>query len=241
MIYNHNNLTFNILSANIYIQAPGIYKIKPRAFSALVYRVSGTGKLSTAEKTFDLTAGDIFYMPANVGYNAEYFSSNKLLCIHFTDCNYPTAEKITSKNQALFRREFESILSDYKRHLSVNLIKSAVYRLLYSLEAENISEHLEWSAFINQNLSNADFSVTDICKNFNMSESTLYRNFLKQHGISPKQYILKLRLDKALSLLASGNFSVKEVSALSGFSDEKYFSRIIKERFGQPPSAYLIK
>ena len=62
------------------------------------------------------------------------------------------------------------------------------------------------------------------------------RAFLQHFGVSPKQYIIKLRMNKALQLLVENKLSVKEISFLCGFSDDKYFSRAFREKYGYPPS-----
>jgi transcriptional regulator GlxA family with amidase domain len=43
-------------------------------------------------------------------------------------------------------------------------------------------------------------------------------------------------MNKALQLLVENRLSVKEISFLCGFSDEKYFSRAFREKYGYPPS-----
>jgi two-component system response regulator YesN len=43
-------------------------------------------------------------------------------------------------------------------------------------------------------------------------------------------------MNKALGLLVEGRLSIKEISFICGFSDDKYFSRIFKNTYGYPPS-----
>ena len=51
------------------------------------------------------------------------------------------------------------------------------------------------------------------------------------------QYLMKLRMEHAAGLLFAGGCSVREVAAACGFTDEKYFSRAVRQYFGMPPSA----
>ena len=78
--------------------------------------------------------------------------------------------------------------------------------------------------------------IAAICEQGFLSPSGLQRAFLQRFGISPKQYIIKLRMNKALQLLAENRLPVKAVALSCGFSDEKYFSRAFREKYGYPPS-----
>ena len=50
--------------------------------------------------------------------------------------------------------------------------------------------------------------------------------------------LLELRFDHATRLLSSGYYTPKQVAALSGFSDVKYFRTAFTHRFGITPTAY---
>ncbi|MDY6313601.1 MAG: helix-turn-helix transcriptional regulator [Clostridia bacterium] len=93
-------------------------------------------------------------------------------------------------------------------------------------------------AYINDNFCNPDLKIPDICRIGHISEATLRRKFLMYREMSPKQYLMKLRMNKALTLLVKGEYSVKEISRISGFNDEKYFSRIFKKTYSLPPSSF---
>ena len=74
-----------------------------------------------------------------------------------------------------------------------------------------------------------------------ISASSLQRPFEARFGISPKQYLNKLRMNRALELLMENKLSVKEIALVCGFSDEKYFSRAFKKKYGYPPSHFCKK
>lgn len=57
-------------------------------------------------------------------------------------------------------------------------------------------------------------------------------------GLSLHAYLLRLRLEYAVSLLTSTTLSIAEISALSGFCDCAYFSKYFKKHFGVSPSHY---
>lgn len=79
-----------------------------------------------------------------------------------------------------------------------------------------------------------DFTVRELADSIGMSVSSFRHNFTRIVGVPPREYLLTLRLRKAVMLL-NGPLSVGKVAHLSGFSDSCYFSRIIRERLGISP------
>ena len=106
---------------------------------------------------------------------------------------------------------------------------------------------------INQNTSSVLFQVKDfVRKNItekitleslqgvaHMSKSSLIRMFKNELGISPMEFVVTQRLDRAKELLRMTN-SVKESCFGSGFTDVNYFVRVFKSREGITPGAYLL-
>ena len=88
------------------------------------------------------------------------------------------------------------------------------------------------------NLSNADYTINDLAKGILMSRSIFYDELRRVIGLTPNEYISEIRLLQAMELFKSnpGMYSVKEMSGLVGFRDERYFSRQFKQRFGILPS-----
>ena len=69
-------------------------------------------------------------------------------------------------------------------------------------------------------------------------DAALRRKFQKYCGMSPKQYLLKLRLNKATALLLQNKYTVKDIARRCGFSDEKHFSKTVKKSCGITPSEF---
>jgi transcriptional regulator GlxA family with amidase domain len=57
-------------------------------------------------------------------------------------------------------------------------------------------------------------------------------------GVTPNNYILKLRLDKAKYLLATTNMAIADIGCECGFLDNVYFSYVFKKKEGIQPSQY---
>ena len=65
------------------------------------------------------------------------------------------------------------------------------------------------------------------------------RRVFKAHfGISPRIYIIRLRIEHAQRLIDAGYHSVSEVAELCGFANSKYFATEFKKITGVSPSSY---
>lgn len=238
MIYSADDLTFNILTIGRHVHACGNFGVKARQHAALSFRVEGNGRFNIGGLEFSSNRGDIVFIPDGVPYEVEY-SGGESIAIHMKDCSYRTPENI-SGNFEYFRKAFDRLLFSWEEAHSANRAKAGIFELLENIRtaagAENSRELYSCRAFVEEGLSDSSFNTERLCKAVGMSESSVRRMFVANFGMSPKKYILKLRCERAISLLARGEHSVKEVAALCGFSDEKYFSRVIKQRYSLPPS-----
>jgi len=71
-----------------------------------------------------------------------------------------------------------------------------------------------------------------------MSESNFIRCFKKQTGISPMEYLIEIRLNKAKKLLVSDTKSITEISLMCGFNSISHFSASFTKHYKISPSDY---
>lgn len=64
------------------------------------------------------------------------------------------------------------------------------------------------------------------------------RRFRRTLGVTPYEFFLRLRLDRARTMLETGQHNVGETAACLGFSDQSHLVRHFRKRFGQPPSHF---
>lgn len=71
-----------------------------------------------------------------------------------------------------------------------------------------------------------------------MSVRNFQRIFKEATGLSPNDYLLELRIQKASKLLTDTDSAIYEVSGLVGITDWFYFSKAFKKKFGVSPLKY---
>lgn len=84
-------------------------------------------------------------------------------------------------------------------------------------------------------------SVEDIASRFFLSKQYIRNLFVKFLKISPKQYIQKLRMERAKELLSSTSMNIKSISHSVGYDDQLLFSKLFKNHTGLSPQNYRAK
>lgn len=91
---------------------------------------------------------------------------------------------------------------------------------------------------IEEHIDNPDFSVAMLSEVMGVSKKQLYRKIKQCSDQTAVEYIRKLRLQKAASLLRNPRFTINEVMYMVGFSNPSYFSRSFTSEFGMTPTEY---
>ncbi len=81
-------------------------------------------------------------------------------------------------------------------------------------------------------------SVYHLASYFNVSTRTLERRFKDAANRSPEEELIRIRLERAKTLLRNTKLSVLEIAAMSGFADPSYFSRSFRQNCKSTPHQY---
>jgi TolB-like protein/AraC-like DNA-binding protein/Tfp pilus assembly protein PilF len=91
------------------------------------------------------------------------------------------------------------------------------------------------TVMVEKNISNEQFSVSELADAMNMSRSNLLRKVKKETNLSVNQLIRDTRLKRGMDLLQKSALNVSEVSHRVGFSSTSYFIKCFREFYGYPP------
>ena len=85
---------------------------------------------------------------------------------------------------------------------------------------------------------NEDRSNRDLMQLLGCSESVLLRSFKQVAGISPMQFLLNHRIQKAAEMLLTTELKSCDIAVSCGFHDFSYFTKIFKRTVGMTPIEY---
>ena len=80
--------------------------------------------------------------------------------------------------------------------------------------------------------------MSDLIKHIGLGSSRLFHVFKSATGLTPNDYLLRLRVEKAKELLARPGQSVTDIALATGFSSAQYFSNVFRKYAGQTPRDY---
>ena len=84
----------------------------------------------------------------------------------------------------------------------------------------------------------AEAPVTRMIALSGLAERTFKRRFSLATGMSPLEYVHKLRLEEAKQMLEAGDQSVDEVAAEVGYQDSSFFGRLFRRQVSMTPAQY---
>lgn len=128
---------------------------------------------------------------------------------------------------------------DYEELRSWLLDKTAVVcrGMKTTKETESESVITRAKAYIDEHFQ-SDISLDDVSRVVDISPYYFSKLFKQEVGENFIEYLTKTRMRNARQLLKNPSYNIKEVCAMSGYSDPNYFSRIFKKYEGITPSEY---
>ncbi len=200
----------------------------------------------TLLKTFE---NNLFYLPKGSTYEVKEIKSGGCYAINFDADIFDTPFSVNFRHHERLFKIFKDSERDWQtNHPFYQLsIKRTVYEIIFMLMIEQQKNYLPSRKEqiilpalekIKSDIDNPDLSVTELSKICNISEVYFRKIFIEKFGISPKEYIIDVRINQAKDLLKSGLFSVSDVAKFCGYTEPCHFSREFKKRTGESPANY---
>jgi AraC-like DNA-binding protein len=105
----------------------------------------------------------------------------------------------------------------------------------------NTQQLIEEAKFLFRESIQEPDKIETILKKLPVSYSKLRKDFKELTGLSPNQYMLNLRLDKAKELLANTGLSISEIAYQTGFESVSYLSKMFSKKVKLSPKAYRLQ
>lgn len=223
----------------------------------LSYTLIGNGIINFNHKTIKTQPDTIVYRPRGIE-NANYMGKSYVLpaeniIIFFqTDSEMPrdafSFDASSAPNLRTLFTKADKLWNSgnpiapntvvYYRCMSILYQIFAEISALYSNQIRKYSKLDNAIAFIEKNFNKraVNLNMNELAEMCNLSYSHFKRLFIAQFGISPKKYIINLKMEYALTLLKNHRVSIGQVAEMCGYENVYYFSNAFKSYFGYPPT-----
>lgn len=90
-----------------------------------------------------------------------------------------------------------------------------------------------------KNISTDKYTIDKLSIDIGMSRTAFYSRIREITGNPPENYIYSFKMDRALKLLASQQYTVSEIAGMLGYCDAKYFGKKFKDFYHVCPTDYI--
>ncbi|MGL5750362.1 MAG: AraC family transcriptional regulator [Paraclostridium sp.] len=236
------------------------YQYEQIDYYLIHYIVEGEGLFFIKDQVHHLKAGDGFVIPPYTDNN-YYPSSSNPWVYKWVGINGSKAKELLNSCGLLLN---ENYIFNYSKDDKLNLLFENIYsscssnRLFEALgylyqtlsklmceydlsyiQSQPCSEgYIEKAISFIENNYSENISVSHISNYLCIDRSHFYKIFKLHMMNTPQQYLIEYKLKKACDLLRKSSYSVAEISSLSGFASQSYFSKAFKKNINMTPLEY---
>ena len=244
-----------------------VQKNKGADYLMLIYCTAGKGWYEIGDKRYEVNANQFIILPKGVPYA---FGANdndpwSSYWIHFdgnlaeeflSSTNVPSSIIPGKSSRLQDRLElFEEVYSNYSLdYIKEYMIQTSMclYPLLSSFlyieqfrhyKLAFVQEHsfsMQVIYYMKENIGN-NLTLEQLATNFNYSSSHFSALFQKETGVSPINYYIQLKIQRACQYIELTNLKLFEIAEKVGFDEPAYFTRIFTKIRGISPSEYRAK
>lgn len=213
----------------------------PESFVSDIEYTALQQKTSSHKRLKDLEAFQEDYKSISLR-NTGNINSQGIIHLNHTD-----REMLDSKFKNILKEQHEKKYGYLKiKQMLLEHVLIQIKRVQMN-QFENIDRSVTWQDemvdfvlnMIEQNIA-LDFDFNEIANDQNISISYFRSIFKNITGLSPVDYLNRVRIVKALELLQTSKDSISEIAEKVGIYDQNYFSRLFKKIIGYPPRYFKL-
>ncbi len=242
--------------------APYSFDIMPSDSILLLYTRSGCGKLSYRSDGFCLEADTLALFPCNKRFQINiltepwdytvFFLTGESLPFFINLLQEPdiaACPRMTLNAHSDIVHNIEKIntcmLHNSARmqlHISA-LLDSILTESILSFDygqakSQPVPRYIKEVKRLLDNSFEQEFSLDQLEQRFSVSKYRLCREFKVHLGISPLQYLNKVRIDTAMHYLETTDYKIHEIGTMVGMENTNHFIHLFKRYNGVTPLCY---
>lgn len=241
-----------LVDAGYYRYRPGYAWQRSCMHSSLYHIAEGTMHFTFKDQRITVRKNDVVFVSAGeiAFLESDKACASELYYIAFRADDGALRDRISQVTHSADAASlFRTVVDDYNSGapLCDLRIASSIYEILYILACDRLRENSEYmqyaeirkaGEYINKYYYK-NITVEELTAVAGYSEAQLRRLFSKVYGCSPKEYILKRKIEHSKRILSEeSEKNVEEIAELLGFCSSAYFCSVFKKKCGMSPGEY---
>ena len=241
-----------------------INKEKGCDYGMIIYCIAGKGWYRIEDQRYEIKENQFIIIPPYKAYSFGASNDDPWtiywlhfkgdLMRHFIPNQYAPGTIVPGDSSRvldrlnLFEEIFKSFSMGYVKEYMIyssmclySLLASFIYLEQYRLT--NLPSPKEYSFsskvihYLEENI-HKSITLEQISSYFKYSPSHFCTLFQRETGVSPINYFIRLKMQKACQYLELTNMKIGEIASLLDFDEPAYFSKIFTKTIGQSPTQY---
>ena len=228
------------------------YSSRVQNFYTLHFVLSGKGTLKTGGEIYNISEGQMFYLPPNTEicyyptkeepWEYIWFSLRGNICEQYGEQLGFDKPIKTCTNFSKIKYLLKKLFDAMEEGGGYFGVLSAFYEIMEISTVVRTNAGIESvKRIIDEGFTRTDFSIASLCTDVGISHPHLLRLFKGKYNITLVKYLNQKRIEYACNLLTTTDLSVKSVAFSSGFSDELHFMKSFKKHTGVSALKYRSK
>lgn len=257
-----SDLPFYVFSIGLHELQPRIVRPEGYEYDQFFYNTCGSGRLEMNGKVYELPEGSAFFIPAKMPHS--YYPDGDIWDVRWMTPGGSALpgllQKFHLEEGGVFMVQDESELDrllhqmrmaliHHPKHgnvLSAGLVYAFILEFIYQTSLRDISEEVR-TPYEHQMLALKEYvaqhymhpiSLADLCQVVPVTHQHMCRMFKEALGVSPMEYVNRVRIENACSLLLYSDYSVNLIGEKCGFHNMNYFCKVFKEQKHITPMEY---
>lgn len=169
----------------------------------------------------------IFFNDSEIGGGLHSFSN---FCFRVFSLSFIFIQELQ-----LCRPRYDELISLQLRNIFVLISRAIMSAKKFSSTSE---KEVAFAMHYFRKNYNTEISIEEYSESRGLSNCWFIQCFKEITGSSPLQYILKLRISNAQSLLENTYYTITEIANMVGYTNSLYFSRLFHKYIGMSPKEY---
>jgi len=210
------------------------------AYGQYVVSLQGSIQIQCMGRELMVDENNFVYIPSGMEHTFRSLNQNEVLII-----DVPL--KMVPKRDIEVMEAFSIIPLDEKLSLILKLIcmemeevpdsTSIEYLYMFMYDTLRRTKRSKSIEYITSHF-DQEIKVSQLAAIEHYNENYYRAWFKRQTGMKPKEYIVKLRMEKAKILLVTTQYGISKIANQVGYSQNSSFSRVFKESAGMGPLEY---